>query len=164
MRRSPDKPARDRLRDLDPAVAHEASPASEDSTPERDGAPSRETSGDQLPSTAPSAEVPFREDIRHTRISGAWAAVAVAALLGVALVDFIVENTRSVRVNFFSVHGDIPVAVALLAASLAGAFVVLGVGISRTTQLRIALRRKNRRARAHRRASVGVDHPGGDVT
>ena len=67
----------------------------------------------------------------HTRISGAWTAVAVAALLGIALIDFIVQNTRSVRVEFFGASGKISVAVAMLAAALAGAFVVLAVGVSR---------------------------------
>jgi uncharacterized integral membrane protein len=69
---------------------------------------------------------------RHTRISGAWVAVGVAVVLGAALVDFIVQNTRSVKVEFFAASGHIPVAVALL---------VLAVGVARTTQLRIANRR-----------------------
>jgi uncharacterized integral membrane protein len=65
----------------------------------------------------------------------------VAVVLGAALVDFIVQNTRSVRIEFFAVSGHIPVAVALLVAALAGAFLVLAVGIARTTQLRLANRR-----------------------
>jgi uncharacterized integral membrane protein len=78
---------------------------------------------------------------RHTRISGAWVAVAVAVVLGAALIDFIVQNTRSVRIEFFAANGQMPVAVALLGAALAGAFLVLAVGIARTTQLRMANRR-----------------------
>jgi uncharacterized integral membrane protein len=78
---------------------------------------------------------------RHTRISGAWAAVFVGVILGVALIDFIVENTRSLRVDFFSASGRMPAAVALLAAALAGAAVVLVVGVCRTAQLRLSLRR-----------------------
>lgn len=78
---------------------------------------------------------------RHTRISGAWVSVAVAVVLGAALVDFIVQNTRSVRIEFFAANGQIPVAVALLGAALAGAFLVLAVGVARTTQLRLANRR-----------------------
>lgn len=85
---------------------------------------------------------PHRSEVRHTRISGAWAAVAVAVVLGVALIDFIAENTRSVRIDFFSANGHIPVAVALLAAAVSGAFVVLAVGVARTTQLRLAVRHK----------------------
>ena len=78
---------------------------------------------------------------RHTRISGAWVAVAVAVVLGAALIDFIVQNTRSVRIEFFAANGQMPVAVALLGAALAGAFLVLAVGVARTTQLRMANRR-----------------------
>jgi uncharacterized integral membrane protein len=77
---------------------------------------------------------------RHTRISGAWAAVAVTTVLGVALVDFIVENTRSVEIHFFSVSGRLSVAAALLAAALAGAAVVLAIGVARTAQLRLSIR------------------------
>jgi lipopolysaccharide assembly protein A len=68
-------------------------------------------------------------------------AVVIAVVLGVALVDFIVQNTRSVRIEFFSANGHMPVAVALIGAALVGAFIVLAVGIARTTQLRIANRR-----------------------
>jgi len=85
--------------------------------------------------------------VGHTRISGAWASVAVALVLGVGLVDFIVQNTRSVRIEFFSASGSIPVAVALLVAALTGAFLVLAIGVARTTQLRIANRRGRKRAR-----------------
>jgi uncharacterized integral membrane protein len=93
------------------------------------------------------------DGVHHTRIGNAWVAVAVAAVLGVALIDFIVQNTRSVKIEFFSATGHIPVAVALLGAALAGAFLVLTVGIARTTQLRIANRRgKKREAQAERAA------------
>jgi uncharacterized integral membrane protein len=77
----------------------------------------------------------------HTRIKSAWVAVGVAVVLGAALVDFIVQNTRSVKIEFFSASGHIPVAVALLVAALAGAFIVLAVGVARTLQLRLANRR-----------------------
>jgi uncharacterized integral membrane protein len=83
-------------------------------------------------------------DVRHTRISTAWATVVLATALGITLVDFIVQNTRSVRIEFFSANGRIPVSVALLAAALAGAVIVLIVGMSRTTQLRLVLRRRQR--------------------
>ncbi len=83
--------------------------------------------------------------LRHTRTSAAWFAVVLAVLFGVALVDFIAQNTRDVRVDFFSVSGRVPVAVALLCAALAGAIVVVGVGVGRVAQLRLGLRRERRR-------------------
>lgn len=82
--------------------------------------------------------------VRHTRIGAAWAAVSVAVMLGVALVDFIVENTRSMRIDFFGASGHIPTAVALLVAALGGAFIVLAVGVCRTTQLRFMVRHQQR--------------------
>jgi uncharacterized integral membrane protein len=87
-----------------------------------------------------------REDgARHNRISGAWVAVAVAVVLGIALIDFIVQNTRSVRIEFFGASGHMPVAVALLGAALAGAVVVLTISVSRSTHLRMAARRSRKR-------------------
>jgi uncharacterized integral membrane protein len=98
------------------------------------------------------------EGIRQTRIGRAWGAVIVAAVLGVALVDFIVQNTRSVRVEFFAANGRMPVAVALIGAALVGAFLVLTAGMARTTQLRIAGRRGKRRGRrAASLAAGGTD-------
>jgi uncharacterized integral membrane protein len=94
--------------------------------------------------------------IPHTRIGRAWGAIIVAAVLGVALVDFIVQNTRSVRVEFFAANGQMPVAVALIGAALIGAFLVLTVGIARTTQVRIATRRGNRLGRRAGSQAAGV--------
>ncbi len=85
------------------------------------------------------------DGVHHTRIGRAWASVAVATVLGVALIDFIVQNTHSVRIEFFGANGQMPVAVALLGAALAGSFLVLAVGIARTTQLRLANRRGKKR-------------------
>jgi uncharacterized integral membrane protein len=78
----------------------------------------------------------------HTRISRLWSALFVAALFGVATIDFIVQNNRSVRIEFFGARGQIPLDVALLAAVLAGGVVVLAVGMCRTTQLRLSLRHR----------------------
>jgi uncharacterized integral membrane protein len=102
--------------------------------------------GDQPPATTGTVQRRARRakrrnaGERHTRISGAWAAVAAITVLGVGLVDFIVENTRSVEIHFFSVSGRLSVAAALLAAALAGAAVVLAVGVARTAQLRLSIR------------------------
>ena len=82
---------------------------------------------------------------RHTRISAAWVAVSVAVVFGVALIVFIAQNTRRVHIEFFTINAQVPVAVALLAAALAGAIVVLAIGVGRVTQLRLNLRRQRRR-------------------
>ena len=64
------------------------------------------------------------ERYRHTRTSAAWAAVVVAVLFGVALIDFIAQNTKDVRIEFFTASGRLP------------------VGASRVVQLRLNLRRQ----------------------
>ena len=87
------------------------------------------------------------DQVRHTRISAAWAAVALGVLLGVGLIAFIVQNTHSIQIKFFGASGHVPAAVALLAAAVIGGLVVLVVGISRITQLRISARRRSRRAK-----------------
>jgi uncharacterized integral membrane protein len=86
-------------------------------------------------------------DVRHTRISAAWVAVAIGVVLGVGLIAFIVQNTRSIEIKFFGANGHVPAAVALLAAAVIGAIVVLVVGVSRITQLRISARRRSRRTK-----------------
>ena len=60
----------------------------------------------------------------------------VAIVLVIVLIIFIAENTRSVEISFFGVHGHTPVAVALLASAVVGALIVLIVGIGRIAQLR----------------------------
>ena len=99
--------------------------------------------GPTLPPPAGTTAPAATRGVRHTRISGTWTAVAVIVILGVALIAFLVQNTRSVHIQFFGADGHIPVAIALLTAALIGALIVLGVGIARTTQLRIAARRKS---------------------
>ncbi|HWD95597.1 MAG TPA: lipopolysaccharide assembly protein LapA domain-containing protein [Acidimicrobiales bacterium] len=93
-----------------------------------------------------------REHFRHTRTSAAWVGIVVAIIFGVALIDFIAQNTRDVRIDFFSVSGRMPVAVALLVAALAGAIVVVAVGVGRVAQLRLTMRRQRRQHDAEREA------------
>ena len=100
------------------------------------------------PPTQPSRRRMPTDGTRRTRISAAWLAAGFGVLLGIALIDFLVENTRRVRIDFFSVHGQVPVAIALLAAALAGAAVVLTIGICRTTQLRLTIRHRRRNSDA----------------
>jgi uncharacterized integral membrane protein len=102
---------------------------------------------------------PDRDGVHHTRIGGVWVAVAVATAIGVALIDFIVQNTRSVRVEFFGANGQMPVAVALLGAALAGAFLVLAVGVARTTQLRLAARRGKKNDERSQASAADVPAP-----
>ncbi|HEY1825433.1 MAG TPA: lipopolysaccharide assembly protein LapA domain-containing protein [Acidimicrobiales bacterium] len=89
---------------------------------------------------------------RSTRSTGVWMATVVVVLFGVALIDFIAQNTRHVRISFFGVHAQIPVSVALLAAAIAGAIVVLAIGIGRAAYVRLSGHR-SRAGRRERRSS-----------
>ena len=82
--------------------------------------------------------------VRHTRMSAVWTATAVAVLLGVVLIALIVQNTQKVQIKFFGASGHISLVVDLLAAAIIGALIVLVVGISRITQLRLSARRRSR--------------------
>jgi uncharacterized integral membrane protein len=106
-----------------------------------DSAEVNEPEGDKVDEGA-SVSTP-RDDrgVRHTRTSATWVATAVVVFFLVALIDFIAQNTRHVRVEFFGLHGTIPVAVALLAAAVSGAIVVLAIGVARVAQLRLSMRR-----------------------
>lgn len=117
--------------------------------------PAAHDSGSEIQTPPPS--VHKGEVFRHTRTSAAWLATAIAVIVGVALVDFIAQNTRDVRIEFFGVHGQIPLAVALLAALLAGAIIVLAVGVGRVAQLRLTMRRQRKHRDENRSSSTSRD-------
>ena len=71
-----------------------------------------------------------------TRTSWTWVALIIGVVLGIALVNFLTQNTRSTEIEFFSVSGHVPLTAALLVA----ASVVLVVGVVRMTQLRRGVR------------------------
>jgi uncharacterized integral membrane protein len=116
--------------------------------------PDAHDSGSEVRTPQPSEHEP--EVFRHTRTSAAWFATAVGVIVGVALIDFIAQNTRDVRIEFFGAHGQMPIAVALLAALVAGAIIVLAIGIGRVAQLRLTMRRQ-RKLRKEARSS-GSSH------
>jgi uncharacterized integral membrane protein len=124
------------------------------------GAGSNENPGDDRPSISPAAHdsgseirtpAPVEQEpevFRHTRTSAAWVSITVIVVFGVALIDFIAQNTRDERIEFFGASGRIPIAVALLAAAVAGAIVVLAIGVGRVAQLRMTMRRERKRRHA----------------
>ena len=81
-----------------------------------------------------------------TRTSAAWIAVCTATLAFVVLIVFMLQNTRQVEVTFLSMHGQVPLALALLIASVATAILVTTLGTARITQLRRAARRRAKRS------------------
>jgi uncharacterized integral membrane protein len=101
----------------------ESSPEFTDPRPAAGGEPSSE------PSVVAVERTP-------TRLSATWTAVVVAVVMLVALVIFIAQNTQQSMVNFLGAHGKAPTSVVLLIAAIAGALIVIIVGIARILQLR----------------------------
>jgi len=73
---------------------------------------------------------------------GVW----VAAIVLIAFIVFILQNTRSVQVSYLGMHGSLPLAVGLLIAMVAGIVITLVVGTARITQVRRIARRQRRRS------------------
>jgi uncharacterized integral membrane protein len=94
-----------------------------------------------------SDEVPVSEKpdpLRGSRTSGFWAATVGLAIVLVLLVIFIAQNTRKTTVSFLAWDGQVPVAVALLVAAVAGMFLAGLAGTLRILQLRRRVRRDRR--------------------
>jgi uncharacterized integral membrane protein len=74
--------------------------------------------------------------VSRTRTSAAWLGICLAAVLLVVLITFLLQNTSSVEVSFLWLHGQIPLAIALLIAGVGSALLTMIVGVARITQLR----------------------------
>lgn len=83
----------------------------------------------------------------RTRTSSTWVAVAVAVVFLALLVDFIAQNDRKVSIHFLGANGHMSLALALIAAAVAGALVVLLISAARIVQLRVVGRRNKRAMR-----------------
>ena len=89
-------------------------------------------------------------------------------VLGIALVDFLAQNTRSVQIDFFSASGHVPTVVALVVAALAGAALVLVIGLTRMGQLRRGLRsqgaarKETQTLSAEQKAAAAEPHVAGE--
>jgi len=79
---------------------------------------------------------------RHTRTGAAWFGICLAAVVLVVLIVFMLQNTGTVEVNFLWMHGSLPLALALLVASVGTAIATMIVGAARITQLRRQSRRQ----------------------
>jgi uncharacterized integral membrane protein len=73
-------------------------------------------------------------------------ATAVALVLLVLLIVFILQNSTKVEVQFLGMSGTIPLGMALLIAAVGGGVLVAIAGVARVTQLRLHARRTRRRA------------------
>jgi uncharacterized integral membrane protein len=105
-----------------------------------------------VPNTAPATQVtsPAPAPVHtppRTRAGTTWVLACIAALVLVALIVFLAQNAGATKISFFSLHGRFPLAVAMLAAAVAGCLLTLMVGSTRILQLRRVVRRRRREDR-----------------
>lgn len=105
---------------------------------ERETAPTAATTD---PTGGPAPGGQPRQTVGGTRASHAWAALSAGMVLLVILLVFILQNLKSVRVNFLWATWSIPLAVDLLLATVLGGLVMFTVGAARIIQLRRMARR-----------------------
>jgi uncharacterized integral membrane protein len=86
-----------------------------------------------------------KDPLRGSRTSGLWAAVIGLGVVLLLLIIFIAQNTRKTTVSFLAWDGQVPVAVALLIAAVAGLFLAAMAGLLRIMQLRRRVRRERKR-------------------
>jgi putative membrane protein len=111
-------------------------------------APSEADQRDESESIGPPATTSSTpQQTGRTRISAAWVGVMVGALVLVLLLVFILQNTRSVKVSYFTLAGSMPLGIALLLATIAGLLLAGGIASLRIWQLRHRLTRQTKSSR-----------------
>lgn len=95
--------------------------------------------------TAPAPTQPAGIDdsghIQRGKISAAWTGAVVAAVLLIALIIFMAQNSRRVSIHFLGFAGHISLALALLIAAVGSVLLVAIPGSIRILQLRRALKK-----------------------
>ena len=97
--------------------------------------------------------------LKRTRISGLWVAMAFFAVLLLLLLIFILQNGTTVQITYLGAHGRLPLGVALLLSAVCGVLLVVLAGAARISQLRTTARRHRRIDARHAAAGPGVPAP-----
>lgn len=105
--------------------------------------PDENKASDTRTSSEPAKEAD-KNPLRGSRTSGLWFAVVASAVVLVLLIIFIAQNTDPVNVRFLGWEGETPLAVALLAATVAGLILATIAGTMRIWQLRRRVKRETR--------------------
>jgi uncharacterized integral membrane protein len=79
-----------------------------------------------------------------TRTGVIWTATAVALILLILLIVFILQNPRLVTVTFLGIEGSLTLGMALFIAAVAGGALVAIIGGLRIAQLRLGERRNRK--------------------
>jgi lipopolysaccharide assembly protein A len=88
-----------------------------------------------------TARRPGDHVVEPTRTSGVWVASIAFAVLLLLLLIFILQNNRSVPLQFLGFDGSMPLGVAMLLAAVLGALLVAMAGVARVLQLRRVAKR-----------------------
>jgi uncharacterized integral membrane protein len=97
--------------------------------------------------------------IERTRTSSTLVAVTIAVIFLVLLIIFIAQNEKKVPIHFLGAYGEVSEALALVGAAVAGAVLVLAVGVARVLQLRVGARRHNRAVAKRQDATAAAPPP-----
>lgn len=98
-----------------------------------------ERTGDTPPaSTGRTPVETSRKSLAKTRTGDTWVALVAAALIGIVLLIFILQNLEQQRVDLFFWSFSMPVGIMVLLSVIAGALVMALVGGVRIIQLRRA--------------------------
>ncbi|MBO0852260.1 MAG: DUF1049 domain-containing protein [Nocardia sp.] len=106
-----------------------------DPTPEKNQDPVSDagTPRVQTPGSPATGHLP-----KNTRVAYTWAALIAAAVIGLILLIFILQNLDQVRIHLFFWQLDLPLGVTMLLSVIGGALVMALVGGWRILQLRRA--------------------------
>ncbi len=89
----------------------------------------------------PAVDSHGRKGVEKSRVGNAWIALIIAALLGIVLLIFILQNSESTQVEMLFWNFSLPLGVTILLSVIAGALVMALVGGVRIVQLRRAVHR-----------------------
>lgn len=96
---------------------------------------------DQRPATGPSVPHAGGLVLERTRTASLFVTAAVALILALLMVVFVLQNGDSQRLEFLWFDFTMPVGVAMLLAAIVGGLIVASLGLGRVVQLRLAARR-----------------------
>ena len=106
-----------------------------------DQAPGQPAPGQPQPATRPPAGLDSKGHVRRTRSSAIWVGLIATAIVLIALLIFIAQNSSTVTVHYLGAHGRVPLAVALLLSAVAGLLIAAIPGTVRILQLRRAVKK-----------------------
>jgi uncharacterized integral membrane protein len=92
--------------------------------------------------SAPTADLKRSRRVPRTRTGAAWVGLTAAALIAVALIVFLAQNTRTTEISFLWMTARTSLAIALLIAAVGSVLITLILGTARITQLRRLARRR----------------------